>query len=88
MAENDIERFERLKKKADELHVKRLAAEAESKRLSGELDKCKAEIKESYGVEIEDFAKAIETMKEERGKMLDELEKMIADAEEKLEVRK
>ena len=88
MAENEIEKFERLKKRAADLQVKRLAAEAEVKRLSDELEKCKADIKSAYSVEIEDFAKAIETMKSERDRKMGELEKMISDAEEKLEVRR
>ena len=88
MAENEIEKFERLKKRAADLQVKRLAAEAEVKRLSDELEKCKADIKSAYNVEIEDFAKAIETMKSERDRKMGELEKMISDAEEKLEVRR
>ena len=86
MAENEIEKFERLKKRAADLQVKRLAAEAEVKRLSDELEKCKADIKSAYNVEIADFAKAIETMKSERDRKMGELEKMISDAEEKLEV--
>ena len=80
----DSERFEALKKKVDSIKVKKLAAESEAKRLSEELEKCKAEIRESYGVEIADFAKAIETMKGERDAKLAELEGLVADAESRI----
>ena len=80
----DSEKFETLKKKVDSIKVKKLAAESEAKRLSDELEKCKAEIKESYGVEITDFANAIETMKKERDAKLTELERLVSEAEEKI----
>lgn len=80
----DSERFETLKKKVDAIKVKRLAAEAEAKRLSDELEKCKAEIKDLYGVDIKDFATAIETMKKERDAKLNELERLVSEAEEKM----
>lgn len=80
----DSEKFETLKKKVDSLKLKKMAAEAEAKRLSDELEKCKSEIKQVYGVEITDFAKAIEVMKKERQSKLDDLEKMVAEAEEKI----
>ena len=80
----DSEKFESLKQKVDSIKVKRLAAEAEAKRLSEELEKSKKEIKDTYGVEITDFAQAIETMKKERDAKLTELEKLVAEAEEKI----
>ncbi len=80
----DAERFESLKKKVDSIKVKKLASEAEVKRLSEELDKCKQEIKDVYGVEIKDFATAIETMKKERDSKLAELERLVTEAEEKM----
>ena len=83
---DDVERFEKLKKRVDELHVKKLAADAEVKRLTEELETCKANIKSEYNVEIEDFAKAIDTMQRERARLIDELDALVSDAEEKLEV--
>ena len=80
----DSEKFEQLKKKADSIKVKRLAAEAEVKRLSDELEKSKQEIKETYNVEITDFASAIETMKKERDSKLQELETLVTEAERKI----
>ena len=80
----DAEKFESLKKKVDAIKVKKLASEAEVKRLSDELEKCKKEIKDVYGVEINDFAAAIETMKRERDSKLTELERMVSEAEEKI----
>ena len=80
----DSEKFESLKKKVDSIKVKKLASETEVKRLSEELEKCKREIKEVYGVEIKDFASAIETMKKERDAKLNELERLVSEAEEKI----
>lgn len=80
----DSEKFESLKQRVDSIKVKRLAAEAEAKRLSEELEKSKKEINDTYGVEITDFAQAIETMKKERDAKLTELEKLVAEAEEKI----
>lgn len=80
----DSEKFEMLKRKVDSIKVKRMAAEAEAKRLSDELERCKSEIKDTYGVEIEDFAKAIEVMKGERKSKLEELERLVSEAEEKI----
>ena len=78
---SDVEKFEELKKRVDALKVKKLAAENEKKRLAEELDKIKGEIKETYGVSIEDFASAIETLKEEQAKQLQRLEQLVDDAE-------
>lgn len=80
----DSEKFESLKKKVDSIKVKKLTSEAEAKRLSEELEKCKQEIKDVYGVEIKDFASAIETMKKERDAKLNELEGLVAEAEKNI----
>lgn len=80
----EAEKFESLKKRVDSIKVKRLAAEAEVKRLTDELEKSKKEIKDTYGVEITNFAQAIETMKKERDAKLAELEKLVTEAEEKI----
>ena len=78
---NDVERIEELKSRIDSLKVKKIAAENERDRLAGELDKVKAEIKSTYGVEIEDFAAAIKTMEQEQEKQLEKLESMVSEAE-------
>lgn len=81
---NNNEKFETLKKKINDLKIRKLASESEAKRLSDELEKSKAEIKQVYGVEIEDFANAIETMKIEYDNKLNELEQLVSKAEEKI----
>lgn len=81
----DVEKFEGLKKKIDNLNVKKMAAESEYKRLEEELNKSKSEIKEVYGVEIEDFSNAIEVMKNEYQSKLKELEILVSEAETKME---
>ena len=86
--ETDAEKFERMKKRVDDIRVKKMAAESEAKRLSEELEECKKKIKSTYGVEIEDFAKAIETLKIERDKKMQELERLLSEAEQKLEACK
>lgn len=83
---NDIEKFEDLKNRIDTLKVKKLAAENEKKRLADELDKIKDEIKQAYGVGIEDFASAIETLKEEQEKQLQKLEELVDNAEKQVGV--
>ena len=44
------------------------------------------EIKEAYGVGIEDFASAIETLKEEQEKQLQKLEELVNNAEKQVGV--
>jgi chaperonin cofactor prefoldin len=80
----DAEKFEKLKSRVEQLSVKRMAAEAEARRLSEELEAAKARIRETYGVEIEDFASAIEVMRKECESMLAELETAVSDAEAKM----
>lgn len=81
----DIEKFENLKKKIDALNIKKMAAQSEHKRLEEELEKIKSEIKGVYHVEIEDFAKAIEIMKNEYESTLKQLESLVTEAESKME---
>lgn len=81
---DDMERFEALKKKVDSLKVRKIASENEVKRLSGEFEQCKAGIREKYGVEVEDLAGAIETMKKEREAKMRELEELVSEAEQKI----
>jgi predicted nucleic acid-binding Zn-ribbon protein len=74
------EKFEQLKKKIDNLNVRKLASESEAKRLEEELEKSKKEIKDVYNVDIKDFANAIEVMKKEYQEKLAELEELVAEA--------
>jgi hypothetical protein len=83
---NDKEKMELLKKKIDNLNVRKLASESEAKRLEAELEKSKQEIKDVYNVDIKDFANAIEIMKNQFQDKLTELEKLVSEAEEKMEV--
>ena len=84
----DIEKFETLKKKIDNLNVKKMAAQSEYKRFEEQFNKTKSQIKEVYKVEIEDFAKAIEIMKSEYESKLNELETLVSQAETKMENKK
>ena len=84
---NDKEKIELLKKKIDNLNVRKLASESEAKRLEAELEKSKQEIKDVYNVDIKDFANAIEIMKNQFQDKLMELEKLVLEAEEKMEVK-
>ena len=61
---SNVENFENLKKRIDELKVKNLTNLKEKERLEGELCKIKEKIKEVYGVEIEDFNSAITELKD------------------------
>lgn len=81
----EIQKFDNLKKKIDNLTVKKIAAESEYKRLEEELENSKKEIKEIYDVDIKDFAQAIITMKEQYTKTLNELQILVSEAEEKME---
>ena len=80
----DSDRFEQLKMRVDAVRVKKMAAEAEAQRLSGELEEAKKAIKDAYGVEITDFAEAIETMRKEYQTALAELEEAVSEAERKI----
>jgi len=80
----DSERFEQLKNRIDGLRVKKLAAEKEARRLEEELEDAKRSIRETYGVEITDFAAAIETMRSEYRASLAELEDAVSEAERKM----
>lgn len=81
---NALEELENLKKKIDDLKVKKMASEAENSRLEKELNSHKKCIKEVYGVEIEDFSEAIETMKKELNKKIRMLTELVTEAERKL----
>jgi hypothetical protein len=80
----EIEKFENLKKKIDNLNIKKMASESEYNRLNEELNNIKKDIKDVYGVEIEEFANAINIMKEKYTSTLNELEILVSEAEEKI----
>lgn len=80
----EIEKFENLKKKIDNLNIKKMASESEYNRLNEELNTIKKDIKDVYGVEIEEFANAINIMKEKYTSTLNELEILVSEAEEKI----
>ncbi|MBR4315939.1 MAG: hypothetical protein IKP65_03080 [Alphaproteobacteria bacterium] len=73
-----------MQKKINDLNVKKLASESELKKVTEELEDCKNKIKEIYGVEINDFASAIETMKNEYKTQIDELSELVKEAESKI----
>jgi phage host-nuclease inhibitor protein Gam len=73
-----------VEKRNGDLNVKKMASESETKRLEEELNECKKEIKEVYGVEIEDFAEAIEEMKKQYSLKINELKELVLEAEQKI----
>lgn len=83
---SNVENFENLKKRIDELKVKNLTNLKEKERLEGELCKIKEKIKEVYGVEIEDFNSAIETLEKEKEIKMKKLQELLNESEEKLGV--
>ena len=56
-------------------------------RVKKEFEDLKAEIKEVYGVEIQDFEKAINDLNKELEKDLAELKEKIASCKEKMEIQ-
>ena len=63
--QDPVEEFESLKKTIEEIKVKRISDIREKERLEKEFEELKAEIKNIYGVEIQDFENAIEGLKSE-----------------------
>ena len=63
--QDPVEEFESLKKTIEEIKVKRISDIREKERLEKEFEELKAEIKDIYGVEIQDFENAIESLKSE-----------------------
>ena len=82
-----VQEYENLKKTIDDLKVKRLSDLREKERLEKEFEDLKAEIKEVYGVEIQDFEKAINDINKELEKDLAELKEKIASCKEKMEIQ-
>lgn len=82
-----VQEYENFKKTIDDLKVKRLSDIREKERLEKEFEDLKAEIKEVYGVEIQDFEKAINDLNKELEKDLAELKEKIASCKEKMEIQ-
>lgn len=81
---DSVAEFERLKGEVEDLRVKRLAAVREQERLEGELAEIRNEIKEAYGVELEDFDSAITELEATYAKECAELAAAIDDCKQKL----
>lgn len=83
---NSIQEFEKLKSEVEELKLKKLSDEREKERLEGELEDLKKTIKDTYGVEIEDFENAIRNLQEEFEKEFELLKNKIEDCKQILGV--
>lgn len=84
MADDPVKEYENIKDEIEELKLKRLSDLREKERLEQEFEALKAEIKSIYGVEIEDFEKAIEDLKSELQNSLELLKKKIADCKSQM----
>ena len=85
MDDDSIREFEELKKQIEELKVRRLGELREKERLESELAELKAKIKEVYGVEIEDFDAAIQTLKAELSETMAKLKQKLQECKSKME---
>lgn len=79
-----IDEYGKLRKSIDELKIKSLAAKREKERLEAEFEELKSKIKEEYGVELEDFEKAIVELEKELAAGVEELKSLISDCNEKV----
>ena len=84
--QNPVEEFESLKKTIEEIKVKRISDIREKERLEKAFDELKAEIKDIYGVEIQDFENAIESLKSELDDNMRLLREKIAECKNKMGV--
>ena len=84
--QNPVEEFESLKKTIEEIKVKRISDIREKERLEKEFEELKAEIKDIYGVEIQDFENAIEDLKSELDDNMRLLREKIAECKNKMGV--
>lgn len=82
---NPIEEFESLKKTIEEIKVKRISDIREKERLEKEFEDLKSQIKKDYGVEIQDFEKAISDLKLELATNMNLLKEKINECQSKLE---
>ncbi len=84
--QDPVEEFESLKKTIEEIKVKRISDIREKERLEKEFEELKAEIKDIYGVEIQDFENAIESLKSELDDNMRLLREKIAECKNKMGV--
>ena len=84
--QDPVEEFESLKKTIEEIKVKRISDMREKERLEKEFEELKAEIKDIYGVEIQDFENAIEGLKSELDDNMRLLREKIAECKAKMGV--
>jgi len=80
---SDVEQLDSLNKKIEALKVCKATCEKENEKLTKELELCKKEIREKYGVEIEDFSNAINITKDNYIKKIKTLTELIQEAEDK-----
>lgn len=87
MQPNDaIKEFDGLKSTIDEFKIQRKSDEREINTLEETFEALKKEIKDTYGVEITDFESAINTLKGQLQKDVEELKKKIENCKTKLGV--
>lgn len=84
--QDPVEEFESLKKTIEEIKVKRISDIREKERLDKEFEELKAEIKNIYGVEIQDFENAIEGLKSELDDNMRLLREKISECKAKMGV--
>lgn len=84
--QDPVEEFESLKKTIEEIKVKRISDIREKERLEKEFEELKAEIKDIYGVEIQDFENAIESLKSELDDNMRLLREKIVECKNKMGV--
>lgn len=84
--QDPVEEFESLKKTIEEIKVKRISDMREKERLEKEFEELKEEIKDVYGVEIQDFENAIESLKSELDDNMRLLREKIAECKNKMGV--
>ena len=84
--QDPVEEFESLKKTIEEIKVKRISDIREKERLEKEFEELKAEIKNIYGVEIQDFENAIEGLKSELDDNMRLLREKISECKAKMGV--
>lgn len=84
--QDPVEEFESLKKTIEEIKVKRISDMREKERLEKEFEELKAEIKDIYGVEIQDFENAIEGLKSELDDNMRLLREKISECKAKMGV--
>ncbi len=78
MSDDPVKEFEALQSEIEELKVKRLSDLREKERLEKEFEDLKKQIREAFGTDIEDFEQAIENLKAELARDMEQLKTKIA----------